>query len=46
VNDERTLRKSGSRTDPYRVFHAMLQAGDPPNTMEQLLVRAKEMKDG
>ena len=46
VNDERTSRKSGSRTDPYRVFRAMLEAGDPPNTMEQLLVRAKEMKDG
>jgi toxin YhaV len=46
VNDERTLRKSGSRTDPYRVFRAMLDAGDPPNTMEQLLIRAKEMKDG
>jgi toxin YhaV len=46
VNDERTLRKSGSRTDPYRVFRAMLQAGDPTNTMEQLLVRGKEMKDG
>lgn len=46
VNDERTLRKSGSRTDPYRVFRAMLEAGDPPNTMEQLLLRAKEVKDG
>jgi toxin YhaV len=46
VNDERTLRKLGSRTDPYRVFRAMLEAGDPPNTMEQLLVRAQEMKDG
>ena len=45
VNDERTLRKSGSRTDPYRVFRAMLEAGDPPDTMEQLLVRGKEMKD-
>jgi toxin YhaV len=46
VNDERTLRKSGSRTDPYRIFRAMLEAGDPPNTLEQLIVRAKEMKDG
>jgi toxin YhaV len=45
VNDEGTLRKSGSRTDPYRVFRAMLEAGDPPNTMEQLLARAKELKD-
>jgi toxin YhaV len=46
VNDERTLRKSGSRTDPYRIFRAMLEAGDPPHTMQQLLVRAKEMRDG
>jgi toxin YhaV len=46
MNDERTLRKSGSRTDPYRVFRAMLEAGDPPHTMERLLVRAKDMKDG
>jgi toxin YhaV len=45
VNDERTLRKSASRTDPYRVFRAMLEAGDPPNTLEQLIVRAKEIKD-
>jgi toxin YhaV len=45
VNDERTLRKSGSRTDPYRVFRAMLEAGDPPNTLEQLIVRAKEIRD-
>jgi toxin YhaV len=45
VNAARTLRKSGSVTDPYRVFRAMLEAGDPPNTMEQLLMRAKEMKD-
>jgi toxin YhaV len=46
VNDERTLRKSGSKTDPYRVFRAMLEVGDPPSTIEQLLARAKELKDG
>jgi toxin YhaV len=45
VNDERTLRKSGSRTDPYRVFRAMLEAGDLPNTMDQLLALSKEIKD-
>lgn len=44
VNDERTLRKSGSKTDPYSVFRSLLESGDPPNTMEQLLKRAKEMK--
>ena len=43
INDEKTLRKSGSRMDPYHVFRAMLEAGDPPNTMEQLLVRSKEI---
>lgn len=43
VNDERTLRKSGSKTDPYEMFRAMLEAGDPPSSMEQLLRRAKEL---
>ena len=45
VNDEKTLRKAGSRTDPYRVFRSMLESGDPPNTMTQLLVRSNELKD-
>jgi toxin YhaV len=44
MSDEDTLRKSGSKTDPYRVFHNLLKAGDPPATMEQLLKRAKELK--
>jgi toxin YhaV len=45
MSDEGTLRKSGSKTDPYRVFHDLLKAGDPPATLEQLLKRAKELKD-
>jgi len=45
MSDERTLRKSGSKTDPYRVFRDLLEAGDPPNTMEQLILRAEELKD-
>jgi toxin YhaV len=45
MSDERTLRKSGSKTDPYHVFRSMLEAGDPPATMEQLLARARELKD-
>ena len=32
VNDESTLRKAGSKTDPYHVFRAMLEAGDTPKT--------------
>jgi toxin YhaV len=45
ISDERTLRKAGSKTDPYRVFRDLLEAGDPPNTMEQLILRAEELKD-
>jgi toxin YhaV len=44
VNDQKTLRKSGSKTDPYVLFRAMLEAGDPPQSMEQLYARSKEFK--
>ena len=44
VNNERTLRKSGSKTDPYTLFRAMLEAGDPPGTIEQLIARAKVLR--
>lgn len=44
INDEGTLRKAGSKTDPYSVFRAMLESGDPPASVEQLLARAREMK--
>jgi toxin YhaV len=38
VNDEGTLRKAGSKTDPYAIFRAMLDSGNPPATMAELLV--------
>jgi len=44
VNDEGSLRKAGSKTDPYAVFHAMLESGDPPNSFVELLRRSKDMK--
>jgi toxin YhaV len=44
VNDETTLRKAGSKTDPYSVFKGMLEAGDPPANIETLMRRAKELK--
>lgn len=44
VNDERTLRKAGSKTDPYTVFRGMLEAGDPPGSIDELLARAKELR--
>ena len=37
VNDEGGLRKSGSKTDPYVVFKAMLENGDPPGSFVELL---------
>ncbi len=37
INDETTLRKAGSRTDPYAVFLRRLNAGDPPSTWDELL---------
>jgi len=40
VNDEETLRKSGSTTDPYAVFRALLEAGNPPESMQALLAVA------
>jgi len=43
VNDEFTLRKAGSKTDTYAVFKALLNAGDPPRTLEALLKRARQM---
>lgn len=36
VNDETTLRKSGSASDPYAVFARMLKSGDPPADWEDL----------
>jgi toxin YhaV len=44
MNDERTLRKVGAKTDPYHVFREMLEAGDPPPTMEALFKQAEELK--
>ena len=37
VNDEGSLRKSGSKTDPYVVFRAMLESGEPPHSFAELL---------
>ena len=36
MNDERTLRSSGSKTDPYTVFARMLTQGNPPNDWASL----------
>jgi len=37
LNDENTLRKTGSRTDPYSVFQRMLERGTPPSDWDALM---------
>lgn len=41
VNDERTLRQRGGRSDPYEVFKRMLAAGHPPDDWAALMKSAK-----
>jgi toxin YhaV len=40
VNDEATLRKAGSRTDPYAVFEKRLRHGNPPDDWDDLFRKA------
>lgn len=37
VNDEQTLRSSGSKSDPYIVFEKMLERGNPPDDWNALV---------
>ncbi len=37
INDEHTLRASGSKSDPYVVFQRMLERGHPPDDWAGLL---------
>ena len=41
VNDENTLRSSGSKSDPYAVFQKMLQRGHPPDDWAALISASK-----
>jgi toxin YhaV len=40
VNDDKTLRAYGSRTDAYATFKGMLEDGNPPDTFDALLKEA------
>jgi toxin YhaV len=37
INDEQTLRSSGSKSDPYAVFEKMLGRGNPPDDWREVL---------
>ena len=41
VNDENTLRSSGSKSDPYTVFQKMLNRGHPPDNWAALVSASK-----
>jgi len=43
VNDERSLRQRGSKTDPYELFRRMLSSGNPPNEWAALVKRSGEL---
>ncbi len=42
VNDEQTLRSSGSKSDPYVVFEKMLGRGNPPDDWHALIQASKQ----
>ncbi|KMO17411.1 type II toxin-antitoxin system YhaV family toxin [Methylobacterium indicum] len=42
VNDQSTLRTYGAKTDAYRVFKGMLDAGNPPDDWQTLLAAASD----
>lgn len=41
VNDECTLRSSGSKSDPYALFQKMLDRGSPPDDWAALLAASR-----
>ncbi|MDO9478875.1 MAG: type II toxin-antitoxin system YhaV family toxin [Pseudohongiella sp.] len=41
VNDEDTKRAYESSNDAYRIFHKMLESGNPPHEWDQLLAEAQ-----
>jgi toxin YhaV len=45
VNDENTLRKSGSKHDPYEVFRRMLNSGNPPDDWDALVISAGSLPE-
>lgn len=45
VNDDRSLRAYGSKTDAYATFKGMLEGGQPPDNFATLLKEAKAASD-
>ena len=45
LNDERTLRKKGSSSDVYNVFKRMLEKGDVPSNLKELLADSVKVQN-
>lgn len=43
VNDDSTLRKAGSKSDPYAVFARMLKSGHPPGDWKTLVGASRKL---
>src|SRR6266849_6159074 len=43
VNDERSLRQRGGRSDPYEMFQRMLASGNPPTDWAALVKSSSEL---
>jgi toxin YhaV len=43
VNDERSLRQRGGRSDPYEMFRRMLASGNPPADWAALVKSSSEL---
>lgn len=43
VNDEQSLRSSGSKTDPYVLFSKMLARGNPPDDWSALVAASQSL---
>lgn len=46
LNDDKTLRERGARTDAYAVFRAMLERGRPPTDWEDLVRECRKWTNG
>ena len=45
LNDERTLRKEGAKTDVYSVFKSMLERNDIPSMLSDLLTQSEKISE-
>ena len=45
INDDKSKRAYGSKTDAYRIFQKMLNSGNPPDNWKSLLQEAKRERE-